>query len=568
MRSARRLPAWFVAFACAVSLVATACGGNDVPKTAVHLADPGSCAPVDVAAAPEIQWALHSVAKAFNASPQSHLAGGACAFVRIQSVDSAVAANRLLAGWPDPDHNGPQPAMWAPASSAWVALVNERRASQGQHEIATTGVSVASTPLVVAMPEPMARALGWPAKQIGWRDLSAVAANPQGWAAYGHPEWGAFRLGKPNPNWSTSGLLGAIALQHLGDDNVTRALEASVIYYGDASWPYLDNWFRLDKLQKPMSYVSAVVTDARSVTAYNEGSANGIVPGAGTKLTHPHVRLVALAPSDSLIGSDNPLVSLGEAWVTPAAREGAAAFAAFARAPGAAFAKTLTAAGLQPGGGSVDVMAAPTGDAANAVDAWARIRKPARLLVLFDVSDSMGDVSDPRNTKSETKISLAKRALLDALPQLAPDDEIGLRIFTTDLGGAHPNWKDVVPIGRLDHQHDALTRAINDLTPLRGSPLYSATHDAFNTVDTTAEAGHINGVIVMSDGYNETDTDNSRAALLAELHDPTRVFTIAYSPDADQSSLRKIAQSTNARVFDAGNPRLIEDTWRSAIVSF
>ena len=63
-----------------------------------------------------------------------------------------------------------------------------------------------SGPLVIAMPRPMAEAMGWPAKQIGWRDLFELAQDPDGWARYGHPEWGAFKLGKTNPNFSTSGL--------------------------------------------------------------------------------------------------------------------------------------------------------------------------------------------------------------------------------------------------------------------------------------------------------------------------------------------------------------------------
>ena len=33
-----------------------------------------------------------------------------------------------------------------------------------------------------------------------------LARDPKGWARNGHPEWGQFRLGKTNPNFSTSGL--------------------------------------------------------------------------------------------------------------------------------------------------------------------------------------------------------------------------------------------------------------------------------------------------------------------------------------------------------------------------
>ena len=68
----------------------------------------------------------------------------------------------------------------------------------------------------------------WPGKHLGRRDLAELAQNPRGWAAYGHPEWGAFRLGKANPNHATSGLLSTIAVSRLGDARIASALESSV----------------------------------------------------------------------------------------------------------------------------------------------------------------------------------------------------------------------------------------------------------------------------------------------------------------------------------------------------
>ncbi len=55
------------------------------------------------------------------------------------------------------------------------------------------------TPLVLGMPRPMAEALGWPEAEIGWADILALAQIPEGWGAFGHPEWGDFRLGQDQP---------------------------------------------------------------------------------------------------------------------------------------------------------------------------------------------------------------------------------------------------------------------------------------------------------------------------------------------------------------------------------
>ena len=89
--------------------------------------------------------------------------------------------------------------------------------------VTTGGESFARSLLVIAMPAPMAHALGWPATPVGWRDLAALAADRRGWGVHGHPEWGAFKLGKPSPEHATSGLLATIAVSRLGDPAAASA---------------------------------------------------------------------------------------------------------------------------------------------------------------------------------------------------------------------------------------------------------------------------------------------------------------------------------------------------------
>ncbi|HEV7525684.1 MAG TPA: hypothetical protein VGP92_12010, partial [Acidimicrobiia bacterium] len=196
-----------------------------------------------------------------------------------------------------------------------------------------------------------------------------------------------------------------------------------------------------------------------------------------------------------------------------------------------------------------------------------------RVLVVFDVSDSMGDSADPFKPHSPTKIARARAALAGALGQLSLDDAIGLRIFTTGLpgrAGGSADWRDVVPIGPLAQRGPALERAITALTPLRGSPLYAATRDAFDTAAQTADPQRINGVIVLTDGYNEVDRDNNLSALLAHLgtRSDIHVITIAYGMDADIATLRKIAQATNAWNYDASATLDLPDLLPRALANF
>ena len=141
------------------------------------------------------------------------------------------------------------------------------------------------------MPEPMAKALGWPDTPIGWADVLALATDPQGWASKGHPEWGKFTLGKTNPNVSTSGLAATIgtlvaatgtssdltqaALQQPEVQQYLKDVESSVIHYGDTTLTYLSNLQRADDAGAALGYLSAAAVEEKSVLDYNAGNPTG-----------------------------------------------------------------------------------------------------------------------------------------------------------------------------------------------------------------------------------------------------------------------------------------------------
>src|SRR5438046_1907133 len=80
----------------------------------------------------------------------------------------------------------------SPASSLWGRLLNYEA---DKDYVAQDNPSLARTPLVIAMWEPLARALGWPKKPVGWAEVLKLATSRGGWADYGHPEYGRFKLG-------------------------------------------------------------------------------------------------------------------------------------------------------------------------------------------------------------------------------------------------------------------------------------------------------------------------------------------------------------------------------------
>ncbi len=178
-------------------------GGGDAGPTLPP--NPGNCVQLFVTASSEKAALLTQMADGYNRSGAQ--VGGRCVQAVITSKASGGAMDALARGWRD-DVDGLRPDVWTPAGSSWVGLLQQRTAARDRPDLVPAGdfPHVAYSPLVIAMPRPMAQALGWPGTAIGWNDIYDLSNEPSGWGSAGHPEWGAFKLGKTNPNYSTSGL--------------------------------------------------------------------------------------------------------------------------------------------------------------------------------------------------------------------------------------------------------------------------------------------------------------------------------------------------------------------------
>ncbi len=311
-------------------------GGDTGAPTSTPTPARDGCIEVVVAASPEKAGVLAANVEAYNATdPQ---VDGSCVVAQVLRKGSGTAAAALARGW-DEQTDGPPPTVWSPAASAWgeIAAVQARELDNPDI-FPSDGESIATSPLVIAMPQPMAEALGWPDEQIAWSDLIELSQDDAGWGAAGHPEWGAFKLGKTNPNFSTSGLNATIGTYFAAvgtssdltvanvDDPATAefisAVEQSVVHYGDTTLTFLSNLLRADREGRSLSYVSAVTVEEKSVLDYNNGN-----PAADPTITSadpPSVPLVAVYPAGGTLVSDNPWFVLEADWVSDA-QEAAAA---------------------------------------------------------------------------------------------------------------------------------------------------------------------------------------------------------------------------------------------------
>jgi Ca-activated chloride channel family protein len=556
-----------------------------------------SCTVVQIAASSEKAALLKSMASEYDA--QHKTVGSTCAQVSVVSKASGGAATALANGW-DEAVDGPRPDVWTPAASSWTVLLRQQTTALDKPDLVPAGLqSIAQTPLIVAMPRPMATALGWPTKPLGWSDLFALAKDPRGWGSVGHPEWGRFKLGKTNPHFSTSGLNATIATyfaatglsSDLSAKNVsdpkTKAfvsqIESSVVHYGDTTLTFLSNMAKADASGRGLTYVSAVTVEEKSVWDYNQGNPTGD-PATLGQGTRPQVPLVAIYPKDGTLLSDNPYVILKASWVTPDKQAVAQDFLDYVRAPeqqarfqAAAFRSFDGKPGpvLVPENGSLAagppvVLAPPAPAVLQQVQAsWDALRKRARVLMILDVSGSMGE---PVGSSGQTKLELAKQAATEAVKGFAPDDQLGLWIFSTQQDGDKP-YRELVPVGTAASTIPKITSEIDGLVPDGGTGLYATLRAAQKQMLSSLDTNKINAIVILTDGRNEFPADSNLDSLVAQLGGESldtsvRVFPIGYSTDADKAALLRIADGSSAAYYDASDPASIGKILASVLSNF
>jgi Ca-activated chloride channel family protein len=499
---------------------------------------------------PEKAALIKPLVAAFNAA---HVrAGGRVVFVDARNVASGDAEARIAAG-------RLQPAVWSPASSLWGRLLDFRA---DKNYVAEDNPSVARTPLVIAMWKPEAQALGWPRQRVGFKEILRLARSERGWAVIpGGAQFGAFKLGHTNPDFSTSGL-SAVAGEYYAATGTREGLrladvdrpavrreiqatERSIVHYGDTTL-----FFEQQLAKYGMAYASAVAMEETTLIDFN---------------SHPHAGppLVALYPSDGAFYSDDPIAVLHAPWVTPQLRAAGEAFSRFIRRratpqfvarfgfrPGdpnvAAVAPIDRGHGADPAQAKVR-LALPAPEVVSHIkDLWHADRKPANVMLVVDTSGSMSQ---------DNRLEHAEEGLGAFFRQLAPQDRVGLITFSSAS-------KQVVPLGEFGENRARLADAVRRMTADGETAVFDAARQAVDGVRSLHDVSRINAVVLLTDG----EDNKSRIGLdvlLGALRSQSpveegavRVFTIAYGDAADRSPLQQIAAATGGRAA-TGDPSQI-----------
>ena len=468
-----------------------------------------------------------------------------------------------------------QPDVWSPAGSVWLTLLNDQWQAKHSSALIASGAtdtpSLVSSPVVIAMWKPEAEALGWPNKPIGWADIAALSTNSQGWAAYGHPEWGDFKFGHTHPDYSNSGLDAVIAENYVAvnktrglttadvDDSTTQDfvanVESSIIHYGDSTGFFADKMF-----SNGPNYLSATVMYENLVVEANDGK------------TYPHLAypVVAIYPKEGTFYSDHPYAILQASWVTPAKKAAALAFRNFLLAP--AQQKKALQYGFRPADQSIaisapvdsaqgvdpsqpkNVLQVPSADVVNAIKAsWDEQRRKVDVMLILDRSGSMND-----SIGGTSKIDAAKQGLDEFVNLLGDSDGLGLTVFSD-------NANVLSSVSALGPKRQNLLNQINGILADGNTRLIDTIVEQFEAL-TAMQSKHIKAIVVLTDGMDNISQRNVNQ-LVKEVT-PTgenagegvKIFTIAYGDDADVNALTSIANASGGQEY-AGTPQNIKQVY-------
>ncbi len=549
---------------------------------------------LEVVTGPDTAPLLRQLAEAY--AKDRHKVGNRCVEPNVTTRDPAVTASGLAQGT---QTAGPAPDVWLPTSSAWANLLESAQPGL----VPAERPKVVTSPLVLAMPRPMAEALGWPVVPSGWSDMLKALRNPAGWAQFGHPDWGPILFGKTNPTVSTAGLHAGIAtfavlagggapsVQAVTDQRIAGtflAVERAPGPYAETTEAFLAGLQQADDQNVALRYLSALPAEEKAVFDYNQGNPDGNPESLG-KHPKPKVPLAAVYPKEGTLESDHPWLVLRAPWVTDAKRRAADDFLGYLRS-GPAQAR-FTAAGFRTFEGT----AGPVATRANGLIAdqprvvmpfpapkvtriiagtWEKVRKRGNVLAVMDVSGSMR--AKVPGTQA-TKLDLARKAAVSALPLFSDEDNVGLWTFNAGKSGAR-DWRVAVPLGRVGDlvgerpRRLALAGGLRGMVADGGTGLYDTTLAAVRAVQRNWVPGRINTVVLLTDGKNEKDGGLSLPSLLTALQAtgdrPVRIITIAYGADADQGVLRKIAAATQGASYVAADPKEIQRIFILAISNF
>lgn len=468
--------------------------------------------------------------------------------VRTQNSGEVNSALKSVdAGW-DSAALGPLPALWIPRSSDAISDLPPG-------SVDGTPRSVASTPVVLAGPKELTRALS--DSGIGWADLPRLQSTPESLDSLGLSGWGALRLLLPvgEESDSTSAALAAISVDVSGP--VDGPLTAEVARGGPSATALssLSNTDRAAAAAVPDSTAAALAQLGSDLTATSDVHA---VPATEQELTaSKQSDLTSYSPTGSTPVADHPAVILAGAWMDETLSRAAAQFVEFARQPENA--QLFVDAGFDAG--TMTPSAIPTTSAdveQGLIDAVQNPATPRRTTTLLDISGSM-DVDEGGRSRLQNTVDALNLQFESAIDTT----ELGLWVYSKNLDGTRA-FRIEVPTGPIDEQLSSGTRreeliaAGTALQPETATSTYESVMAAYVDAQTHYVAGRPNTVVLVTDGPNDdTSISASRfVSMLSDIEDPSRpvsIDVVSIGTNSDTPTLQSISDITGGTLTTVGS---------------
>jgi len=481
-----------------------------------------------------------------------------CMRAEVATVPPQAVLDGLTTGW-DTKALGARPGAWLPESSLWI----NRLAAQDARLLGSEPASVATSPVVLAMPETAAVAIR-EGNAFTWGDLPELVSDPAAWAPLGHPEWGAFRLAVPDVAANPASALalqavlassspqggGPVSVDMLNSAGVSEAMR---LLAGAA--PPAVAATTLDALTLLAGAADLRTAAFQAVPTLEHDLYRRNIGADGSPLPmSPLTGVVVGGPTPT---ADFPFIAITDERVDQLQVRAAQKFREFLQTGPQQL--ELSKAGLRVPGTKVrpdpapgirwavtqqDLTAADANTTQQISAAWNNAGGTGQVVtVLIDVSRSM--LEDGGGGKN--RLDWVKEALHGQIGRFGTGS-LGLWIFSREIGEQKQAYRQLVRTGPVSEQRAALDEAVNAIRAASATFLYPSLLAVYDSALANFEQGRTNRVVLVTDGPDDSDLsyDQFKRELAerrqANPHLPISV--IAIGPDPDRAELTELARET------------------------
>lgn len=455
-------------------------------------------------------------------------------YVELELAEAGQAVANITAG-------GSLPDLWIPDDPVWVDIL----ADQGQSAFLGECISVAESPLVIAMWRPAAESLGWPAVSLGWLDIGSLAADPTSWAFYSGGDYGdTLRLGHTHPGLSASGVSAMLALVQAAGSKTeavtSEDIDNPIVQASVSAFEAAVSWFSPSTAllgqtmrERGARHLGAAVMYESSVFYYGDGDP----------------QIIPIYPFEGSFMATHPACINGNA--TGEAQEATAIFRSYLA--GETAQRMAVEYGLRPVNREVDasplvagnrgvaldqpaiIFDSPTAETVYAVqDLWQAARKDVNMVMLLDISGSMGG----------RKMTGMIESAAQFVRHMGEDDYLTIITFST-----YPEV--LIYHERVGPARNEIIAAIEALRAMGYTALYDAIGEGAEVIAATTSPDTTNVMVILTDGMDTSSNLYRFDEQLFEIAtaNDTTVFTIAYGSDADESLMQEMALRGNGNYY-------------------